>query len=99
MDYAILEKTRDLLMVRGDFGWDDVGSWAALKRIDPLVTEDGNVLRGRGVFLDTRESVIISPHRVVAAIGVSDLVVVDDGQDLKKLVEALQIEGFEDCLK
>jgi len=107
VDYGILEKTRDILVIEGDFGWDDLGSWTSLERIEPSV--NGNVVRAKGVFLDTRSNVIISPHRVVAAMGISNLIVVDDGQnlficskdraqDIKKLLSRLQLEGYEDSI-
>lgn len=107
VDYGILEKTRNILVIEGDFGWDDLGSWTSLERIEP--SNDGNVMRARGVFLDARSNVIISPHRVVAAMGISNLIVVDDGhnllicskdraQDIKKLISQLQQEGYEDSI-
>lgn len=106
VDYGILEKIRAVLVIRGDFGWDDVGSWTALERIDPLKKENGSIERARGAFLDTRNNIIITPYRVVAALGVSNLIVVDDGhnllicskdraQDIKKLLLSLQEAGFD----
>ncbi|MFZ5652177.1 MAG: mannose-1-phosphate guanylyltransferase [Bacillota bacterium] len=109
VDYGILERARDILVIRGDFGWDDVGSWTSLERIDRSKKEDGSIVRARGAFLDTSDNIIISPHRVVAAMGVSGLIVVDDGQNLlicskdsaqeiKKLIFSLQKAGLEESV-
>lgn len=109
VDYGILERINEILVIRGDFGWDDIGSWPALQRVYPSLGGDANVIQARGVFLNTRNSIIISPHRVVASMGISDLVVVDDGQNLlicgknqaqemKRLLQTLQEEGFEESL-
>ena len=109
VDYGILEKVEYIPVIRGDFGWDDVGSWPALHRVSPSLCGEGNVIQARGVFLNTRDSIIVSPRRVVAAMGISGLVVVEDGQnllicgkneaqDMKRLLQALQEEGFEESL-
>lgn len=109
VDYGILEKINNILVIRSNFGWDDVGSWTALKRIDPAVSGEGNVIRAKGTFLNTKNSIIISPHRIVAAMGISDIILVDDGrnllicgkeqsQEIKRLIQSLHEAGFLDSL-
>lgn len=109
IDYGILEKVKDILVIEGAFGWDDVGSWTALERLHPLIKENGNVIKARGVFLDTQNTTIVSQHRVVATMGVMNLIIVDDGhhllicdknhvQKIKKLTDSLKRDGFEDSL-
>jgi mannose-1-phosphate guanylyltransferase len=104
VDYTVMEKSSRLLLVPAEFDWVDVGSWtelADLRQADP----DGNVVEdGQAVLLDTRDSFISVPGKLVAIIGVSDLIVVETedallvcprsrAQDVKKVVEALGQSG------
>lgn len=76
VDHGVLERMdAGLAMVRADFAWDDLGSWDALARVLP-VEENGNVIIGEVQCLDTSGSVIISTDQRVAALGVSDMIVV-----------------------
>ena len=83
----------------GDFAWDDVGTWAALKRVRPN-DDAGNAAQGRVYAVDSRDNVVHAPDASVVLYGVSDLVVVvehglvlvttvDRSSDLKTLMEAL----------
>jgi mannose-1-phosphate guanylyltransferase len=103
IDYGIMEKCDEVLVIPATFGWDDVGSWTALGRYGE-VDQQGNVLKARGVFLDTHDCLVYAPDRVVATLGVKDLLIVDDGdsllicqkdrdQEIKKVVEALRQAG------
>jgi mannose-1-phosphate guanylyltransferase len=75
IDYGLLEKSRNIAMVRADFSWDDLGSWVSLERI---IDKDkfGNVRSGNVVALDSRDCVLYSGEGVLAAVGVENLVVV-----------------------
>lgn len=76
VDYAVLEKTRDVLAIKADIVWDDVGSWGALERYKSL-DSDHNVTIGSCVTLDTFETTIYNDSEgMIATLGVSDLVVV-----------------------
>jgi len=99
IDFGIMEKTDGLRLVPVDFGWDDIGSWAALER---ALTPDGkgNIIRGRAFVLESENCVVYSQSDMIAAYGVSDLIIVqaygkvlvtsrDKAADLKKLVAAL----------
>lgn len=102
IDYAIMEPSAakgDVLVVPGEFGWNDVGSWDMM---DVLHDPDGqgNVLVGDAVAVDVSNTVIYSSGRTVAAVGVDDLVIVETpdavmvcpkskAQDVKKIVDAL----------
>lgn len=108
VDYGILERAEKVLVMRGDFGWDDIGSWTALERYAEK-DEQGNVIEGRGVFLDTSDTFIYSPGKTVAAIGVENLIVVNDrdsllvcrkdrAQEIKKIVQALKDKGLNEVL-
>ena len=76
IDYAIMEKAKNLVVARGAFGWDDVGTWIAVER---HFTPDahGNVILGNAAALDTQRSLIASDVRhLVAVFGLDDLIVV-----------------------
>ncbi len=75
IDYAIMEKAADVAVIRASFGWDDVGTWSALERVLRR-DENGNILVGDVVSIDTRNSIVVSNDGVVGTIGISNLVVV-----------------------
>jgi len=76
VDYGILERSDRVAVIPADMGWSDVGSWTALYEI---LDKDGNdnVLRGDVIAIDAERSLIRSEHRLVAAIGVEDLIVIE----------------------
>jgi mannose-1-phosphate guanylyltransferase len=103
VDYAVMERTRRLLLVPAEFGWVDVGSWSELHELLPN-DEHGNTVHGEAALIDTRGSLISAPGKVVAAIGVEDLIVVDTeqallvlpksrAQDVKQIVALLKASG------
>lgn len=104
IDYAVMERTRDAAVVPVDCGWSDVGSWSSLWQVAEQ-DENGNVCLGDTVAVDTRNTYLqAADDRLLAALGVSDLVVVDTAdallvahrdrvQDVKKLVDKLKAEG------
>lgn len=101
IDYGVLEQMKGAVgMIRAAFAWDDLGSWDALARVLPA-EEHGNVVVGEARCLDTSGSVIVSTGKPVAAVGVSDLIVVatQDGilvcskgrsEELKRLVREMR---------
>ena len=102
VDVGVLERSAKVLVIPGDFGWDDVGTWAALRRVRPH-DASGNALRGRVHTLDARDNVVHAEGNAVVLYGVSDLVVVtrdgltlvtttDRAADLKTLIESLPAE-------
>ena len=103
IDYAVMEKTADAVVVPLDAGWSDVGSWAALYDASPA-DADGNVLLGDVVVEDTEGCLLHAESRLVTAVGLRDHIVVetkdavlvapkDRVQDVKKLVARLKAEG------
>ncbi len=103
IDYAVMERTGDAVVVPLDAGWSDVGSWDALHAAsDP--DADGNVLRGDVLALETRGCYVYSEDRLVTTLGLHDHVVVETkdavlvaprarAQDVKQLVARLKSEG------
>lgn len=103
VDYGIMEKSTDILTVKGSFGWSDIGSWDALDAIYGK-DERGNVVAGDVVATDCDDCVFFSSDRLLAAFGVKDLIVAETAdavmvcpksraQDVKKLVEYLKKSG------
>ena len=99
VDYGIMEKEERVLVIPGDFGWDDLGSWNALDRYAQR-DDQGNSLGGNGVMLDTKNTYVYAPGKTVATIGVEDLILVYDNdcllichkdrtQEIKDAVQAL----------
>jgi len=76
IDYGIMEKADRVYTVPGEFHWDDVGTWMSLERVFGT-DNNGNMFRGRVVSLNTENSIIDSGGRMVALIGVKDLVIVE----------------------
>ena len=102
IDYAVMERTRNAMVVPARFGWDDLGSWAALGGDGRDAA--GNAVRGRAILEDVTDSVVFAEEGMVAAVGVRDLVIVRTGdvtlvcpreraQDVRALVERLRREA------
>jgi mannose-1-phosphate guanylyltransferase len=79
IDFAVMEKAKKVLVVQAPFQWDDVGSWLALERRNPQ-DANGNTVQALHLGINTSGCVIVSdPGRVVATIGVSNLLIIQDG--------------------
>jgi mannose-1-phosphate guanylyltransferase/mannose-6-phosphate isomerase len=103
IDYAVMEKTREAVVVPLAAGWSDVGSWSSLHAAVES-DGDGNVLRGDVIAEDTRDSFVFSESRLVATVGLDSHVVVetkdavlvaprDRVQDVKALVVRIKSAG------
>lgn len=101
IDFGVMEKADDIYTIPGNFGWDDVGSWLALERINPT-NDYGNMINGDVVSVDTKNTTIIGNKKLIATIGLEDMVIVDtddallicskdNTQDVKKIIENLKI--------
>lgn len=99
VDVGVLERSSRVLVIPGDFGWDDVGTWAALRRVRQA-DDRQNAINGSVFPIDSSGNVVHAEGNEVVLFGVSDLVVVthdhltlvttiDRAADLKQLLEAL----------
>jgi mannose-1-phosphate guanylyltransferase len=99
VDVGVLERSDRVVVLPGDFGWDDVGTWGSLRRVRPH-DDAGNAVQGHVYAVAARDNVVHAPEGTVVLYGVSDLVVVvKDGlvlvttversSDLKTLIDAL----------
>ncbi len=100
IDYGIMEKTENILTIPADFGWNDVGSWLALEKVNKC---DGhnNMIQGNCVGIDISNCTIVGSDRLIAAVGLRNVVIVDTDdallicdknhtQDVKKIVSELK---------
>ena len=79
IDFAVMEKAKDVLVVQAPFQWDDVGSWLALERRNPQDAQ-GNTIQALHVGVNTTGCVVVSdPGHLIATIGVSNLLIIQDG--------------------
>ncbi len=103
IDYGVLEKSSRVSLIPCDIGWNDVGSWQAVHEISAH-DENGNALQGNVIAVDCKNSLIRAEKRLVAAIGVEDLCVIetadavlisksDQTQRVREVVEVLQHRG------
>ena len=108
IDYGIMEKARHIYILPGNFGWDDVGSWLAVERINPTDAY-GNLVGGNVVSHDIRGCTIQAGEKLIATVGLRDVIVVDtkdatlicakqSAGEIKKILEALRQEGREQYL-
>ena len=94
-------KAENIYTIPGTFGWDDVGSWLSLERIN-RTNEFGNMVQGDVVTIKTKNTTIVGGSKLIAAVGLEDMVIVDTedallvcakdaAQDIKKVIENLKI--------
>lgn len=113
IDYAVMEKASlppeggvgRVVVVPGDFGWSDIGSWGAVSALT-RPDEAGNRVVGEAILVDTENTYIQSESRLVAAVGLEHLIIIDtpdallvadrdQTQDVKKVVEQLKLQAHE----
>jgi len=108
IDYGVMERARNVFVVKGDFGWSDVGSWDEVARLSKG-DERGNSVTGTVITRDVRNSYFSVSSRIVAAVGVEDLVVIESGdailicrrgrsQEVKDVVDVLRRKQMNDFL-
>ena len=108
IDYGVMEKSDDIKVIEGDFGWNDVGSFDMLNVLHKA-DENGNISVGDAVIVDSNGCTVCSEYRTVAILGLKDVVVAETkdavlvcpkskAQDVKKIVEELNAKGKKDLL-
>ncbi len=108
IDYGIMEKAKDIYILPGTFGWDDVGSWLAVERIKKT-NEFGNVVNGNIITINTQNCIIQGGKKLIATVGLEDLIVVDTENatlicskdhagEIKKVIENLKICNREEYI-
>lgn len=105
IDYAVMERSSNVAVVPADFGWSDIGSWNA---VSDLVAPDENNNRatGEAIFVDSKNTFVQSEDRLVAAVGIDNLMIIDTpdallvahpdkAQDVKKVVAQLKKQNHD----
>lgn len=109
IDQGVMERSSRAAMIPVEFRWSDVGNWSSLEEVAAR-DRSGNVVSGKVVDLDSRNSILYADQRLIATIGLSDMVVVDThdatlvcpkarAQDVKKVVEILKKQGAPEHLE
>jgi len=100
IDFGIMEKAENIYTIPGSFGWDDVGSWLAMERINET-DDDKNYIEGDVIAVDSKRTTICGGKRLIAAVSTRDLIIVDTDdvllvcsknstQDVKKVISKLK---------
>lgn len=105
IDYGIMEKAKNIYILPGSFGWDDVGSWLAVGRIRKS-NDQGNVVNGNIITVNTKHCIIDGDEKLIATVGLENLIIVDtkdatlicdknNTSDIKKVLEALKSKNLD----
>ncbi|MFA9375927.1 MAG: mannose-1-phosphate guanylyltransferase [Lachnotalea sp.] len=103
IDYGIMERSDDVVVLEGDFGWNDVGSWDTLGVLYDT-DDNGNIIKGDQINIETSNCISYSDKRLIATIGIDNMIIVetddvvlvcakDKAQDVKKIVDLLKEKG------
>lgn len=103
IDYAVMEKAKNIAVIPGDFGWSDIGAWSAVA--DATIADaQGNTTNGQTIIIDSRNTHIENQDRLVAAIGLDNLLIIDTpdallvadkskSQEVRQVVSRLKASG------
>lgn len=108
VDFGIMEKAEDIYTISGSFGWDDVGNWLAVERINEI-DNSKNYIEGNVISVNSQRATICGGKRLIAAVGVEDLIIVDtddavlvcsknNTQDVKRVIAELKEQGRTDLI-
>ena len=108
IDYGVMEKAKDVYVIKGNFGWSDVGSWDEVYRISGK-DERGNMVTGKTFLQETKNTIVYAGDKFVATVGVEGLIVIvtDDAvlvckqgqsQEVKEVVDYLRRKQMGDFL-
>ena len=103
VDFGIMEKADNIYTLPGSFGWDDVGSWLAVERINDT-DDNSNYIDGDVIAENTRHTTICGGKRLIATVGIENIIIVDTDdamlicsknstQDVKKIIARLKEQG------
>jgi len=106
IDFGVMEKSKDVVLLKGDFGWNDIGSWAAMEQIWPK-DKDSNFLDAKVLSIESSGNIIHSTKKMVAVIGLEDIVIIETedallvckkerAPDVRRVVEELKKRGLEE---
>jgi mannose-1-phosphate guanylyltransferase len=104
IDSAVMEKSNKVAVIPSNFGWNDIGSWKAIRDMFKPDSQQNRAL-GEAIFVDTQNTFVHSEDRLVAVVGMSDLMIIDTpdallvvnpdkAQDVKKVVDRLKTNNL-----
>lgn len=104
IDYGIIEKTTDLLVIPGNFGWSDIGSWGTLLQVLSEMHDTQVISKGNHIGINDKNCLVLAGEKLIATIGLSNIVVVDtpdamlicnseESQDVKELLVKFKADG------
>lgn len=105
VDYALLERSQKVAVVPVDFDWNDIGNWQAFSQLTNA-DQQGNRISGEGLLVNTRNTFVHSNERLIATVGVDDLIIIDSpdallvahadaAQDVREVVKQLKKQNHE----
>jgi len=108
IDFGVMEKAKNVALLKGDFGWSDIGSWSAMEQLWPK-NEDGNFLNADVVSIESTGNIIHSTKKLVAVIGLKDIVIIETedallvcakerAPEVRQVVDELKKRGLETYL-
>lgn len=108
IDYGVMEKAGRVYVVKGDFGWNDLGSWDEVNRITEK-DDDGNYLAGKVIAIHSKNTYVHTTEKLVATVGVEDLIIINTpdailickkgaSQDVKEIVDHLKRKQLNEYL-
>ena len=108
IDYAIAEKSTDLLVVQADMPWEDIGKWNTLEKTNEKNSEGNTIIAGKNLSIESTGNVIHS-KKLIATLGIDNLVIVETdkailicpkerSEDVKKIVQKLKEENMDEYL-
>ena len=108
IDYGIMEKAKDVYVIKADFGWSDIGSWSEVYRLGKK-DENMNVISGNVVLRESHGNLINSKKKLLTAIGINDMIIIDTNdvllicpkekaQHVKELVDYLKRKDMKEFL-
>ena len=109
IDYGVMEVATKVCVLEADFIWNDVGSWEAVYNLSDKDLDNNAVEAPEKILLASKNNYIFSSKKIIAAVGIEDLVVVDtddallickkdESQKVKDVVDALRRNGFDKYL-
>lgn len=104
IDYGVMEKAQKVIVLKSDFGWSDVGSWKEVFKLR-IKDKNNNAVDGTFIPIDTHNCYVSSPRKLVATIGIENLIVVDTedalllchidrSEEVKELVEIIKRKQY-----
>ncbi len=108
IDYGILEKAEQIVVLPASFTWSDLGSWESYYQVSPKDNQ-GNYICGKAITVETNGSLVISQSRLVCTLGLNDMAIIDTNdallvcprnraQDVGKIVDHLKAENSRECV-